>query len=138
MSDARKVADRLTDAVIKESVEAVTSCYGQDAVLIAAEGIFQGREQITEFFRTRFDPFSELSVEGGSQGGAGQPGPRRVVLELRQHRAARADRETVPAPGKRVTVRGADMCAVEGDVVVEHHIYHDQLEMLRQLGLLPE
>lgn len=138
MSDARKVADRLTNAVIKEDLEAVTSCYGRDTVLIAPDGIYKGREQIAEFFQTWFDPFSELSVGSENHDGAGQPGPRRVVLELHQHRVARADGETVPAPGKRVTVRGVDMCAVEGDVAVEHHIYHDQVEMLRQLGLLPE
>lgn len=138
MPDARKVADRVTDAVIREHLEAVPSCSGRDAVLIAPGGIYNGREQIAEFFRTWFDSFSELSVGGGDQGGVGQPGPRRVVLELHQHRAARADGETVPASGKRVTVRGADICTVEGDVVVEHHIYHDQVEMLGLLGLLPE
>ncbi len=138
MSDARKVADRVTDAVIREHLEAVTSCSGRDAVLIAPEGIYKGREQIAEFFRARFDSFSELSVGGGDHGGVGQPGPQQVILELHQHRAARADGETVPATGERVTVRGADICTVEGDVVVEHHIYHDQMEMLGQLGLLPE
>jgi ketosteroid isomerase-like protein len=138
MSDARKVSDRLTDTVIKEDLEAVTNSYGQDTVLIASGGIYKGREQIAEFFQTWFDPFSELSVEGEDQGDVGQPGPRRVVLELHQHRAARADSETVPAPGKQVTVRAADICAVEGNLAVEHHIYHNQVEMLRQLGLLPE
>ena len=138
MSDARKVSDRLTDTVIKEDLEAVTSCHGRNTILIAPDGIYKGREQIAEFFQTWFDPFSELSVEGEDQGDVGQPGPPRVIVELHQHRAARADIETVPAPGKRVTVRADDMCAVEGNLAVEHHIYHDQVEMLRQLGLLPE
>ena len=138
MPDARKVADRLTDAVIKEDLEAVPSRDGREAMLIAPGGIYKGREQIAEFFQMWFDPFSEVNAEGGGQGSGEQPGPRRVVLELHQHRAARADGETVPAPGERVTVRDADVCTVEGDVAVEHHIYHDQLEMLRQLGLLAE
>lgn len=138
MSDAKKVTELLAESVIREHREAMTSCSGRDAVLIAPEGIYQGREQIVEFFQAWFGSFSELSVGGGDQGGVGQPGPRQVVLELHQHRAARADGETVPATGKQVTVRGADICTVEGDVVVEHHIYHDQVEMLRQLGLLPE
>jgi hypothetical protein len=138
MSDARTAADRVTDAVIREHREAVTGCHGRDAVLIAPEGIYKGREQIAEFFRARFDLFFELSSDGEDQGGAGQPGTRRVLLELHQHRVARADGETVPVAGKRVTVRGADICTVEGDVIVERHIYHDQVEMLDQLGLLPE
>ena len=138
MPDVRKVADRVTDEVIREHLEAVPSCSERDAVLIAAGGIYNGREQIAEFFRTWFDSFSELSVGGGDQGGVEQSGPRRVVLELHQHRVARADGETVPATGKQMTVRGADICTVEGDVVVEHHVYHDHMEMLGQLGLLPK
>ncbi len=138
MPDARTVADRVTDAVIREHLEAVTSGSARGAVLITSEGIYQGREQIAEFFRTWLDSFSELSVGGGDQGGAGQPGPRQVVLELHQHRAARADCEAVPATGKRVTVRGADISTVKGGGVVEHHIYHDQVEMLGHLGLLPK
>jgi SnoaL-like polyketide cyclase len=135
MSDARTAADQVTDAVIGEHLKVVT---GRDAVLIASEGIYKGREQIAEFFRAWLDSFSEPSVEGEDQDGAEQPGPRRVLLELHQHRVARADGETVPVTGKRVTVRGADICTVEGDVIVERHIYHDQVEMLDQLGLLPE
>jgi ketosteroid isomerase-like protein len=46
--------------------------------------------------------------------------------------------ETVSATGKRVTVRGADVCMVEGGLIVEHHIYYDQVELFGQLGLLPD
>ena len=59
MLNARKVADRLTDAVVREDLAALTSCYGSEAVLIAPEGTYKGRAQIAEFFRAWFDPFSD-------------------------------------------------------------------------------
>ncbi len=139
MSDARKVADRLTEAVISEDLEAVTCCYSPDAVLVAPERTYKGREQIAEFFRAWFDPFTALSVETRAKAAWGNQALDEWSLSATNSGTLTIPTgEVVPATGTRVTVRGADVCTVEGDVVVEHHVYYDQVELLGQLGLLPE
>jgi hypothetical protein len=45
MSEARSVADMLTEAVAREDLRSVTGCYGSNAVLIAPEGVYMGRDR---------------------------------------------------------------------------------------------
>ncbi len=139
MADARKVADRLTDAVVAEDLSAVTGCYSSDAVVIAPEGTFKGWDQIAEFFTAWFDPFSELTVEVGTKAQWGDQALDEWSLSCMNSGSLELPTgETVPATGKRITVRGADICTVDGGVITEHHMYYDQAEVLGQLGLLPD
>ncbi len=139
MSESRMVADRVTESVIQEDLEAVTSCYSPDAVLIAPEGTFKGREQIAEFFAAWFDPFSELAVEATTKTEWDNTTLDEWTLRCTHTGPlAMPTGENVPATGKRITVRGADVCKVEAGLVTEHRMYYDQVEVLGQLGLLPE
>jgi steroid delta-isomerase-like uncharacterized protein len=45
---------------------------------------------------------------------------------------------TLPATGKRVAVRGADFVTVVDGAVASLRSYYDQVELLTQLGLMPE
>jgi steroid delta-isomerase-like uncharacterized protein len=45
---------------------------------------------------------------------------------------------TLPATGKRVSVRGADFVTVVDGAVASLRSYYDQVELLTQLGLIPE
>jgi steroid delta-isomerase-like uncharacterized protein len=44
---------------------------------------------------------------------------------------------TLPATGKRVSVRGADFVTVADGAVASLRTYYDQVELLTQLGLMP-
>ena len=48
------------------------------------------------------------------------------------------DGSIMPATGRAVRVRGCDIATVTGGVIVRHHFYYDQMELLTQLGLAPE
>lgn len=139
MSESRTVADRVTESVVREDLEAVIACYGPDAVLIAPEGTFKGREQIAEFFAAWFDPFSEVVVEETTKAEWDNKTLDEWTLSCTHTGPlAMPTGENVPATGKRITVRGADVCTVEGGLVTEHRMYYDQVEVLGQLGLVPE
>jgi hypothetical protein len=55
------------------------------------------------------------------------------------------DRETlekqkdnlVPATGRRIEIRACAVYKVEGAEISESHIYYDQLNLMKQLGLAP-
>jgi predicted ester cyclase len=44
----------------------------------------------------------------------------------------------IPATHKRLTGRGAQIFKVEGDVVTDTRLYFDQVQVMTQLGLMPE
>jgi ketosteroid isomerase-like protein len=45
---------------------------------------------------------------------------------------------TLPPTGRQVRVRSCDVATVEDGLITSHRAYFDQLELLGQLGLLPE
>jgi len=45
---------------------------------------------------------------------------------------------TIPATGKRLTLRGADAITVRDGLIRSHRVYYDQLGFMTQLGLVPE
>ncbi len=44
----------------------------------------------------------------------------------------------IPATQREVTGRGVQMLKIEGDEVVDTRLYFDQVQLLTQLGLMPE
>ncbi len=45
---------------------------------------------------------------------------------------------TIPATGKRVTLRGCDAMTVRDGRITSHRVYYDQLAFMTRLGLVPE
>src|SRR5579863_9762246 len=48
------------------------------------------------------------------------------------------DGQVIPPTGRSVSATFADRFVVEGDVVVSETLYFDRVELLSQLGLVPE
>jgi hypothetical protein len=131
------VRARFIAAVAASDVAAVLSCYRDDAVLIAPEGRFEGRDYLEAYYRNQFTAFSglELSVsDTHDDGNAGVAewvftGTSTGPLEL-------PGSEAVPPTGRRITQRGADIAILdEAGLIREHRLYYDQLELVEQLGL---
>jgi ketosteroid isomerase-like protein len=138
MSSTRDIMDRMTAALIAQDLDALTSYYRPDAVLTAPEGTFKGRDQIAEFFRTWIEPFSAPSVDVRNKAEWGHQAMDEWTFSCTNTGPLPMPTGTVPATNRRVAVRGADVCTIEDGAVVEHHLYYDQVELLGQLGLLPD
>lgn len=52
-------------------------------------------------------------------------------------RASRDSRGRNSPNRKTIDIPGSDFWRFEGELIVQYHIYFDQLEFLRQLGLTP-
>lgn len=137
MIGARAVSDRLTKSVETGDLDTVTGCYAPDAVLIAPEGRYTGHDQIRSYFAGWIGPFTDLRIDVLAKGEWGDRAVDEWVLSgTNSGDLELPTGETVPATGRRISVRGADVCAVAGDLVAEHHVYYDQVEVLGQLDLL--
>ena len=44
----------------------------------------------------------------------------------------------IPATNRRLNGRGVQLFKVDGDVVTDTRVYFDQVQVLTQLGLMPE
>jgi len=138
MATPRQITDRLTEALLGGDIEAVASGYAVDAVLVAPEGTFRGREQVEEYWRAFRDAFSDWSLTIARKFDSED-----AAMDEWTFSATHTGELDIPgvgtaAPtGRRVTIRGADVGIVAGDLVAEHRMYYDQVEFLEQLGLMP-
>jgi ketosteroid isomerase-like protein len=141
MGEAREVMDRFTAAATEsKDFRAVADCYAQDAVAVTPDqGEIRGGDAIADYLRQFTDAFSDIRFEPVAKHEAGNvaidegylTGTNTAPLSM-------PSGESIPATGKQIRVRSCDVATVEGGLVTSHRFYFDQMELLGQLGLLPE
>jgi predicted ester cyclase len=110
---------------------------GADAEFVAPGASMRGRDEILAFLGVFWEAFPDgrletvrLLAEGSVAAAEGRfLGTHTGVM--------RTPTGEVPATGKQVEFRWMASCEVHGDELVSEHLYFDQLELLGQLGLLP-
>ena len=56
----------------------------------------------------------------------------------REHGVLASPAGEIPPTNRRLTGRGVQALRVQGDAVVETQLYFDQVQLMTQLGLMPE
>jgi ketosteroid isomerase-like protein len=124
-------------AVAAGDVDTIVGLYQPDAVLEAPEGRFEGREQIEQYFRAQLTPFdAKLNVVAVHDAGGTEIGEW-VMEAVHTGELQLPDGTTMPATGKPVRQRGADVVVYSGGLISQQRVYYDNVEALAQLGLLP-
>jgi steroid delta-isomerase-like uncharacterized protein len=138
MTEAREVSDRYTDLINAHDAEAIAALFADDGVLMDPTGEYRGREAIVEYWQGFFQAFPEIS--GGDEFKAESDDT--AINEWTASGINEGPLETlegtIPATGKRATLRGCDVITVRGGRITSQRIYYDQLSFLAQLGLVPE
>ena len=138
MSEARIIGDRQTDAMWKNDLESAIEVYSDDAVVVTPDGLFKGKEQIREFMRGWFEPFSNIRANIQSKFEAGAKAMDEWIFKMKNTADIKmSDGTLIPATGKEVEVHGADVYEVHDGHITEHHIYYDPKELPKQLGGMP-
>jgi steroid delta-isomerase-like uncharacterized protein len=139
VAEARQIMDRVTEAINSHDADAVAACFSQDAVVIDPFGRTEGREQIAEYWRGLFEAFPDLRGGAERTYESGKTATDEWTFTGTHEGPLRTpDGESIPPTGKQVRLRGSDFATVENGLIVEDRAYFDQVEMLGQLGLLPQ
>ena len=139
MSANRKLLDRYVEAYNEGDLDGVMDLYGEDAVQNMPDGSFEGKPAIRERLAQELSAFSEVEHTVRSfveQGDAfcdewTFAGTHTAPMLLPD------GRELAPT-GKRVEIKGMELCLMRGDKLVLNTLYYDNLAVAAQLGLLPE
>ncbi|MGK5111156.1 ester cyclase [Geodermatophilus sp. CPCC 205506] len=136
MGQAREIADRMTEAIVRGDADALRALYAPDAVADRPEGPrLEGADAITDYLLGFRRGFPDMSWENGRQFESGDTAIDEGYI-VGTHTATLTSPEgELPATGKAIRVRECDIVTVRGGVAVEHHFYYDQLDLLTQLGL---
>lgn len=138
MSEARQVEDKMTAGVEHGDMDEVLACYSEDAVLVAPEGTFRGKDQIKDFLAGWLVPFSNIKFEYFSKFDSADKAMDETTFNATNTGdITMPDGTTMPATGKQISVHGVDIAEVHDGHITEHHFYYDQAELQAQLGLSP-
>lgn len=140
MGQAREVMDRLMAAMESKDKDALAGCYAADAVLgTPDQGEITGRAAIANYYFHFWEAMPDVRYELADQHEAGNvaidegfvTGTNTGALNL-------PGGGTLPPTGRQVRVRSCDVASVEDGLITSYRAYFDQMELLGQLGLLPE
>lgn len=138
MGQARELLDRMTDiAVEQHDVDSAMELYAEDAVIAAPDvGELRGRDRIAEYWHGLIDGFPDGHYESISKlESDGKAVDEGYFTGTHTGTLKGPDGETIKPTGKHVRLRSCDVATVRDGKIVEHHLYFDEGEFMRQLGL---
>jgi len=140
VASAKEVVDRALQAWRARDAEALAQCYAADAVIAASGGIeARGPEGERMFFTAWSEAFpdNELTVDREYIAGA-------VVVQegtftgTHTGNLVAPDGTVIPPTGRRLSGPYVAIVVVEDGLITSDRLYYDRLDMLEQLGLIPE
>jgi predicted ester cyclase len=140
MGQAREVMDRLTTAITTKDAEALKACYAAGAVAYTPDqGEVTGPDAICNYFLQFFEAFPDVDYESAEKNEAGNVAfDEGFILGTNTGPMSLPSGETLPVTGKQIRVRSCHIGTVENGEIISHRMYFDQVEFLKQLGLMPE
>ena len=140
MGAARETIDRMTAAMVNHDVAALAAAYAEDAVAVTPdEGELKGRDQIVRYLGGFLSAIPDFTWEPLAEHESGDTSiDEGWVVGTNTGPLPLPDGSIMPATGRAVRVRSCDIATVAGGVIVRHHFYYDQMELLTQLGLAPK
>jgi steroid delta-isomerase-like uncharacterized protein len=138
VAGAREINDRYTAAVRAHDLETILGLFAPDGRIQDPTATYEGRDGVREYWGRFFEAFPDLDATDDITAVAGDTvlnewtagGTNTGPLDLGD--------ETIPATGKKVRLRGADVVEVRGGKIQSHRAYYDLTAFMSQLGLVPE
>lgn len=139
MGEAREILDQLTEAFFTQDYAAVERLYAPDAVAVTPDqGELKGAGAAIEYTKQFIEAFPDVKYEPEFKHESGNTAiDEGWIVGTNSGPLPLPSGDTLPATGKRIRVRSADIATVENGRVTSHRFYFDQMEFLGQLGLAP-
>lgn len=140
MTTTRETANAAIAAWNARDMAKLAGFYSPDVVLVNPDaGELKGREQAIERDRVFQEAFPDAEMEITASYESGDTAILEWVFNgTNTGPLPLPSGETLPATGKRVSVRGVDVSTVEEGALIILHSYYDQVELMTQLGLMPQ
>jgi steroid delta-isomerase-like uncharacterized protein len=138
MASAREISDRCSELINAHDAAGIGELYADDAVFTEPAGEFRGREAIVEYWERFFAAFPDIGGEDTFKAESGVTAINEWTFGGMNTGPLESPEGTIPATGKKVTIRGSDALTVRDGRITNHRAYYDQLALLTQLGLVPE
>jgi predicted ester cyclase len=139
MAVAREIGARFIEAFNAHDEARIRELNGENVVLEAPGDVrIEGREAATQYAMSWLGAFSDARLIVHHEFGEGDWAAQRCTFEGTHDGTLSSPAGDIPATHKRLNGRCFQVFRVEGETVVETYLYFDQVQVMTQLGLMPE
>ncbi len=140
MHNLKAVADRSLQAWRARDAEAYAGCYAEGATIAAPGGVeLRGRDGAKQFLASWVDGVPDNEITITHEHVCGTSVVQEAVFSGTHTGGLMAPNgEVIPATGRSISAAYVDVFEVEGDRIASQRLYFDQVELLTQLGLMPD
>ena len=139
MGDIKSVLDEYNDAFNAHDEARIRACYTDDAVFTAPGDVsLEGPEAIAAWAMAWLNAFPDATATVDNEIIAGEWATLQQTFKGTHTETFVTDEGDIPATGKSVVGRAGEVIRVKDGKIVEDHLYFDNMELLTQLGLVPE
>jgi steroid delta-isomerase-like uncharacterized protein len=139
MADTKSVADAGVQTFNDHDEDAIRALYADDAVLEAPGNVHvEGADACTEYVMVWQRAFPDATLTVHNEVVAGDTAVHEFTFDGTQTETLASPGGEIPATNRRVTGRGTEVIRVVDGKIASFHLYFDQVDVLTQLGLMPE
>jgi steroid delta-isomerase-like uncharacterized protein len=139
MASPQEVAARFVEAFNAHDEQRISEINGENVVFEAPGDIqLEGRDAATQYAMEWLNAFPDARITVHNEMVAGDWVVQEFTFTGTQTAPMQSPMGEIPATNRSLTGRGIQVVRVEGDVAVEERLYYDQVQVMTQLGLMPE
>jgi predicted ester cyclase len=139
VADARAVAAEFMDAFNAHDEGRIRELTAENNVLEApGEVHLEGREPATQYALAWLNAFPDARVTIRNEIEAGDWVVQEFTFEGTHEGTLWSPAGDIPATNRRLNGRGVQLLRIEGGAIADTRLYFDQVQVMTQLGLMPE
>ena len=137
--DAREVGAKFVEAFNAHDEERIRQLNAENATIEAPGDMrVEGREPTTQYAMAWLRAFPDARLTVHNELVDGDWVVQQFTFEGTHEDTLSSPNGDIPATHNRLQGRAVQIFKVEGDSVTETHLYFDQVQIMTQLGLMPE
>jgi predicted ester cyclase len=139
MADARQVGADFVAAFNDHDERRIRELNAENTVFEAPGDVrIEGREAATQYAMAWLNAFPDARLTVKNELVSGDWVAQEFTFEGTHEGTLSGPAGDIPATHRRLNGRGVQVFRVEGDAVVDTRLYFDQVQVMTQLGLMPE
>lgn len=139
MPDAQRVGAEFVEAFNAHDENRIRGLNAENAVLEAPGDVrLEGREAATQYAMAWLGAFPDARITVHNELEAGDWVVQEFTFEGTHTDTLSTPAGDIPATNRRLRGRGVQILRIEGGTVADTRLYFDQVQVLTQLGLMPE
>jgi predicted ester cyclase len=139
MASAQEVGARFVEAFNAHDEARIREVNGENVIFEAPGDVrIEGREPTTLYAMAWLNAFPDARLVVHNELVAGDWVVQECTFEGTHEGTLSSPTGDIPATHKRLNGRCVQIFKIEGDVTTETHLYYDQVQLMTQLGLMPE